>query len=193
MVRLVRSLQQQAPDQVHLLMGNHESLMLGRRLFPRTTFTEVWRLNGGRPEDQEALTDDDEAWLRGLPLMARVGDHLLVHSDTVDYLTWGESVQEVNATVRTMLAGDDPQTHWDVFASLTTRFDFAGPDGTSAARRMLDTFGGRQIVHGHSIISTLTGGSSSATTGPYEYADGLALAIDGGRYDGGPLLVVRLD
>ncbi len=46
-VRLVRSLMQQAPDRVHMLLGNHESLMLGERLFPGTRFDEVWLLNGG--------------------------------------------------------------------------------------------------------------------------------------------------
>ena len=29
--------------------------------------------------------------------------------------------------------------------------------------------------------------------GPLTYADGLVVAIDGGRYDGGPLLLVELD
>ena len=31
--------------------------------------------------------------------MARVGDQLLMHSDTTEYLGWGSSVDEVNATV----------------------------------------------------------------------------------------------
>jgi hypothetical protein len=29
-------------------------------------------------------------------------------------------------------------------------------------------------------------------TDPIRYADGLVIAIDGGRYDGGPLLLVEL-
>ena len=47
--------------------------------------------------------------------------------------------------------------------------------------------------HGHSIIATLTGELPSQTTGPLWQAGGRALAIDGGRYAGGPLLLVRLD
>jgi hypothetical protein len=47
-------------------------------------------------------------------------------------------------------------------------------------------------VHGHSIISSLAGGLSQDVREHYEYADGLALAIDGGRYDGGPLLLLEL-
>jgi len=36
------------------------------------------------------------------------------------------------------------------------------------------------------------GKPSEETEGPISYADGLVIAIDGGRYDGGPLLVVEL-
>ena len=192
-VRFVRSLQDQAPDQVHVLMGNHEALMLGEKLFPQSRFADVWRINGGRRTDQERLTDDDVAWLRALPAMARLGDHLLMHSDTTAYLSWGSSVEEVNATVRSLLAGDDVQEHFDVFAALTSRYDFAGNDGADVARRMLSTFGGELVVHGHSIIGSLIDAPSSEVQEPLLYAGGLVVGIDGGRYDGGPLLLVRLD
>jgi hypothetical protein len=191
-VRLVRSLQEQAPEQVHMLMGNHESLMLGMKLFPDTRFRELWLVNGGLPSDQDALTEEDVAWLRSLPLMGRDGEHLLMHSDTTEYLTWGSSVDEVNASVASLLAGDDPQVHFEIFAALTSRYDFAGPDGPEVARSFLDTFGGSRLVHGHSIISTLIDVPSAEVRAPHLYADGLALGIDGGRYDGGPLLLVKL-
>jgi hypothetical protein len=192
-VRLVRSLQQQAPDQVHVLMGNHESLMLGQRLFPDTRFSEVWLINGGHHSDQEALTDEEVAWLRALPLVARVGDWLLLHSDTVAYLDWGSTVEEVNATVAGLLAGDDAATHFDVFAALTERYDYLGVGGANTARLVLETLGGERIVHGHSIIGSLIGQPSDRVTEPLLYAEGLVLAIDGGRYDDGPLLLTRLD
>jgi hypothetical protein len=191
-IRLIRSLQQQAPEQVHMLMGNHESLMLGYHLFPDTRFAEIWAINGGRQMDQEGLTEDDVAWLRTLPAMALVADHLLMHSDTTGYLGWGGSVEEVNATVAERLAGEDFEAHFDVFAALTHRFDFAGGDGAETARKMLEAFGGKRIVHGHSIIGTLIDVPSSQVEAPIAYADELVVAIDGGRYDGGPLLLVRL-
>jgi hypothetical protein len=191
-VRLVRSLQEQAPSQVHMLMGNHESLMLGYHLFPDTRFAEVWLINGGREADQEGLSDDDVAWLRALPVVARVGDYLLMHSDTHDYLRWGSSVDDVNATVAGLLAADDGQQHFDVFAALTSRFDFVGDKGADVAREVLGTLGGEHIVHGHSIIGTILDAPSADTHGPLTYADGLVIAIDGGRYDGGPLLLVEL-
>ena len=191
-IRFVRSLQEQAPDRVRVLLGNHEALMLGYHLFPDTRFAEVWLINGGHVVDQEGLTEDDVAWLRALPVMARAGDHLLMHSDTTDYLAWGSSVEEVNATVAGLLAGDDAQQHFDVFAALTSRFDFNGTDGARVARAVLDRLGGEQIVHGHSIISTLVDVPSAEIDEPLTYADGLVVAIDGGRYDGGPLLLLEL-
>jgi hypothetical protein len=192
-IRLMRSLQEQAPDRVHVLLGNHESLMLGFHLFPDTRFAEVWLINGGRQNDQDGLTDDDVAWIRGLPAMALAHDHLLMHSDITGYLDWGGSVEEVNATVGRVLAGDDAQQHFDLFAALTSRYDFAGPEGVDAARTMLSTLGGRRLVHGHSIIGSLIDVPSEDVDGPISYAEDLVVAIDGGRYDGGPLLLVRLE
>jgi len=191
-IRLLRSLQAEVPEQVHVLMGNHESLMLGQWLFPGTRFSEVWLLNGGRVSDQDALDEDEVAWLRGLPLVARVDDWLLMHSDTVGYLQWGRSVEEVNAAVGDLLAGDDPQVHFEVFAALTERYDYLGADGADLARQVLEVLGGSRIVHGHSIVGSLVGTPSEDVTGPLVYADGLVTAIDGGRYDGGPLLLTRL-
>ncbi|MGZ4486123.1 MAG: metallophosphoesterase family protein [Nocardioidaceae bacterium] len=192
-IDLMMSLQRQAPDRVHVLMGNHEALALGQKLFPGSSFADVWALNGGQARDQDALTDDHVAWLRGLPLMGRVGDFLLMHSDTTAYLSWGESVDSVNATVSGLLASEDAAAHWDVFARLTSRYHFTGAEGGDVATGVLSTFGGECVVHGHTIIGSLTGTPSPEVTGPVLYADGLVLAIDGGRYDGGPLLLVRLD
>lgn len=193
-IDLLMSLQQQAPEQVHVLMGNHEALALGRHRFPRSKFADSWRINGGRRRDQESLTDEHVDWLASLPLMARVDDFLFVHSDTTKYLTWGDSVAAVNATVREALSEpDDFETHWELWARLTSRYYFADAGGADAARTMLSTYGGELIVHGHSIIGTLIDVPSHEVTEPLLYADGLVLAIDGGRYDGGPLLIIQLD
>lgn len=192
-IDLLMSLQQQAPGQVHVLMGNHEALALGRHRFPHSKFDGSWRINGGRRRDQEALTEEHIAWLSSLPLMAQAGDFLLVHSDTTKYLTWGDSIDSVNDTVRKALSDpDDFAAHWDVWARLTSRYDYASDDGADVARNMLSAYGGELIVHGHSIIGTLTQQPSHEIEGPIAYADGLVVAIDGGRYDGGPLLLVEL-
>lgn len=192
-VELVMSLQRRHPGRVHVLMGNHEILALGRHRFPESKFAESWLINGGKERDQRGLTDEHVEWLATLPLMARVGDYLFMHSDTTQYLGWGESVEEVNTAVREALADPaDLDAHWDVWARLTRRYDFAGSDGADVARQMLSTYGGKGIVHGHSIIGTLLDCPSAEVTEPLLYADGVVLAIDGGRYDGGPLLLIEL-
>lgn len=192
-IELVRSLQEQAPDQVHVLMGNHESLAVGYKLFPDSRFADAWAINGGLRSDQEALTDDHVSWLRSLPVLGRARDFLVMHSDTGGYLEWGSSVDDVNQTVGSQLAEDDPDVHWEVFATLTSRYDFARASGAGLAGDMLRTLGGECVVHGHSIIGSLIDVPSPKVQGPIRYADGLVIAIDGGRYDGGPLLVVQLD
>jgi hypothetical protein len=191
-IELVMSLQEQAPDQVHVLMGNHEALAWGRHQHPAGRFADSWRLNGGRARDQRGLRAHHLEWLRSLPVIARAGRWLLVHSDTTEYLRWGADPSSVNATVRSLLRTAAEEDAWEVWAGLTNRYEFLGPDGEAAAARMLDTYGGEQIVHGHSIIGSLVDLPSAQVTGPWEYAGGRALAVDGGRYDGGPLLLVQL-
>lgn len=193
-VNRVMSMQQEAPDRVHVLMGNHEILALGRYRFPRSKFADSWAINGGKRRDQRGFTDEHAEWIASLPLLGRLGDFLLMHSDTTEYLGWGSSIEEVNATVREALEDpDDFDAHWDVWARLTSRYDFAGSDGADVAQQVLSTYGGEVIVHGHSIIGTLADVPSHEVTEPLLYAQGLVLDIDGGRYDGGPLLILELD
>ena len=48
-------------------------------------------------------------------------------------------------------------------------------------------------MHGHTIIGLLTDiALRRRSTARIRYADDLVIAIDGGRYDGGPLLLVEL-
>jgi hypothetical protein len=103
---------------------------------------------------------------------------------------------------------------WDLFRKFTKRFAFRDDDGPHAVRELLDTYGGKRVVHGHSPIPYLTGeagnGSGAAAAppvadaetdggdaspkvrGPHVYADALAIAMDGGVTMNGRLLVARL-
>lgn len=189
-VRLLRRLQGEAPGSVHVLLGNHEVLALGMWLHPGEGYLPLWQRNGGLPSDQAALTTDDITWLSTLPAMARVGDDLLVHSDTTAYLGWGRSVEAVNAQVAGMLTRPDPVGVAEVLRGLTQRRRFVGTQGASQAESLLAAYGGTRVVHGHSIVATLRGAAPGH--GALTYADGKALAIDGGRYNGGPLLLVEL-
>ncbi|HET7475835.1 MAG TPA: metallophosphoesterase [Dermatophilaceae bacterium] len=185
-----------------LLLGNHEILALAMRHFGqralqtpdgRQDFAGIWYINGGNVRDQLSMTDEHVAWLSSRDSVAVDQDLLLMHCDSLEYLRYGESAPDINQAVRTVLADRDETAWWRLWARYVSRYHFVGRKGPTAARRMLDALDGERIVHGHSIISTLVGGPSSRTSGPLLYAEGLALDIDGGRYDGGPLLLVQVN
>jgi hypothetical protein len=203
-LRFVRTLIGQAPDgAIQVLLGNHEILALGMHRFGDTfvphdgittrSFERSWVLNGGQDRDQELLTDDDVAWLLDRPMLGLDAGHLLMHSDTAEYVRWGDTIDEINAAARAELHSDDIVVWWEIWRRMTSRYAFRGPAGPEVARLMLRHLGGHRIVHGHSIVADQLGILPENLTGPHLYADGLALGIDGGAFDGGPCLVVELD
>ncbi|WP_284348569.1 MULTISPECIES: metallophosphoesterase [unclassified Streptomyces] len=192
------------------LMGNHELLLLGAKRFGDTpvnsgagtaTFQAAWLLNGGQKADMDRLQDVHLQWMSRLDAIELEDDHLLVHSDTTAYLDYGDSLEAVNDTVRETLTRNDADECWDLFRKFTKRFAFRDESGPQAVRELLGVFGGHRIVHGHSPIPYLLGevgaedgedGPRTVIEGPHVYADGLAIAMDGGVTMAGKLLVVRL-
>ncbi|WSK66134.1 metallophosphoesterase [Streptomyces sp. NBC_01281] len=192
------------------LMGNHELLLLGAKRFADTpvnsgagtaTFQAAWLLNGGQKTDMDRLQDHHLQWMARLDAMELVDGHLLVHSDTTAYLDYGDSIEAVNDTVRETLTRNDADECWDVFRKLTKRFAFRDDGGSEAVRELLGTYGGTRIVHGHSPIPYLLGevgteegedSTGPVVEGPHLYADGLAIAMDGGVTMAGKLLVQQL-
>lgn len=194
------------------LMGNHELLLYGAHRFGDTpvnsaagtaTFLAAWRLNGGQTSDMERLEDHHIAWMSRLDAAALADGHLLLHSDTTAYLEYGDTIDAMNDTVTGILQRGDADECWELFRKFTRRFAFRGETGAQAARELLDTYGGRRVVHGHSPIPYLLGevggeytaDSPDRTTvieGPHVYADDLAVAMDGGVTMDGKLLVARL-
>ncbi|MEO3972822.1 metallophosphoesterase [Streptomyces sp. CAU 1734] len=193
------------------LMGNHELLLLGARRFGDTpvnsgagtaTFQAAWLLNGGQKSDMDRLQDVHIQWMARLDAVVEEDRHLLLHSDTTAYLEYGSTIEDVNETVHEILTRNDADECWDLFRKLTKRFAFRDEDaGPQAVRELLDTYGGDRIVHGHSPIpyllgevGTEDGGEETrpAVEGPHVYADGLAIAMDGGVTMAGKLLVVQL-
>jgi len=203
-IELVMRLVAQAADaggSVQTLLGNHEVLMLGMHRFADTevpsdfgvrSFERSWRLNGGRPEDIDGLTDKHIEWLVGCPVVAHAEDHLLLHSDTTAYLEWGDDAEGINDSVHRVLAGDDITDWWEVWRRMTTRYAFRGPDGPEIAELMLSRLGGSRIVHGHSVIADQLGLPPDEVTEPLLYAGERVLGVDGGVFVGGPMLVVPL-
>ncbi|MEV6259321.1 metallophosphoesterase [Streptomyces sp. NPDC051784] len=192
------------------LMGNHELLLLGAKRFGDTpvnsgagtaTFQAAWLLNGGQKSDMERLQDVHLQWMSRLDAVVEEDGHLLMHSDTTAYLDYGSTIEDVNDTVHDILTRNDADECWDLFRKLTKRFAFRDEGGAEAVRELMSTYGGRRVVHGHSPIPYLLGevgsedGEEAArpvVDGPHVYADGLAIAMDGGVTMAGTLLVVQL-
>jgi hypothetical protein len=194
------------------LMGNHELLLLGAKRFGDTpvnsgagtaSFQAAWLLNGGQRSDMERLEDHHLQWMSRLDAMALTDGHLLVHSDATCYLDYGDTIDAVNDAVTEALQRNDADETWDLFRKFTKRFAFRSESaGVRTARELLDAFGGERIVHGHSPIPYLLGEAGvedengeetpPEVTGPMVYADGLALAMDGGVTMAGKLLVTQL-
>ncbi|MBB6032393.1 metallophosphoesterase [Phytomonospora endophytica] len=205
-IELVMALSEQAAEAggtVDALLGNHEILLLGAHLFgeeavpgedPPKQFAAWWILNGGRDSDAERLTDEIFEWLRTRHALRLEGDHLLMHTDAPTYLNYGTTIDEINEAVSGVLAGDDLAKWWELFRLMTSRRAFygEGEQPVWTARTMLGMLGGERIVHGHSTIADQFGVAPSAVDGPRLYCQGLALAVDGGVYQGGPCLLVRL-
>ncbi|GGQ04105.1 serine/threonine protein kinase [Streptomyces pseudogriseolus] len=192
------------------LMGNHELLLLGAKRFGDTpvnsgagtaTFQAAWLLNGGQKTDMDRLQDHHLQWMARLDAVEEVDGHLLLHSDTTAYLDYGRSIEEVNDTVRETLTRNDADEVWDLFRKFTKRFSFRDEGGADAVRSLLNTYGGTRVVHGHSPIPYLLGEVGSedgeddngpVVAEPHVYADGLAIAMDGGVTMAGKLLVRQL-
>ncbi|MZE76692.1 metallophosphoesterase [Streptomyces xinghaiensis] len=192
------------------LMGNHELLLIGAKRFGDTpvssgagtaSFHAAWLLNGGQRSDMDRLQDHHVQWMSRLDAMAEEDGHLLVHSDTTAYLDYGDSIEAVNDAVTEALQRADAEECWDLFRKFTKRFAFRDQGGAEAVRELLGTYGGRRVVHGHSPIPYLTGqvgsedgedGGAPVVDGPHVYADGLAIAMDGGVTMAGKMLVAQL-
>lgn len=190
---------------VNSLLGNHEALIMSARLFGERatgwggTFKGDWERNGGRAGDLKRLEERHMRWLSGLPAMAREGDRLLIHADSLLYCDYGLTWEKVNAAFRAILTCDVPQA-WDrLLEQFGDRLAFMDPEiGPSSltrdpvAARFLEIFGGRQIVHGHTPIGSVTGIPHDAVAGPLVYASGMCVNVDGGMYRGGPGFVYQL-
>ncbi|WP_370616494.1 metallophosphoesterase [Mumia qirimensis] len=203
-IRLARRLEEEAAaagGAATALLGNHEILMLGMHRYgpmpvpsdPRYAFEPNWVGNGGVVTDLEGLDEELLDWLTTRTVVGVDASQLLLHSDTTAYLEWGNTIDEINAAVRAELHMPDLDTWWEIWRRLTSRYAFAREDGVETARQVLDTLGGRRIVHGHTIGALIRGGSVTPDDEPVVYADGLALDIDGGVFVGGPCHLVRLD
>ncbi len=141
------------------------------------------------------MTDEHVAWMSALPAVAVVDDILLVHSDTVRYLELGSDVEAVNSAVRAVLRTRDAGEWLTICDQMSDRGAFRGDssaDVDAVVSAMLAHLGGTEIVHGHSTLTKHFGMAPEDVKEPLRYAGGRVLAVDGGVYEGGRILVTRL-
>ncbi len=202
---------------VGALLGNHDLILqevyfFGNRPVPgyqregkNIGFMDMWFKNGGKMSDLTRLTPERVSWLLNLPVMAKVGETLLIHADNTFYLRYGSSISEVNQNIHNILTTHDIDKMDELEEHFARRLEFAPPDfaqltniedfegGYARAQKMLETFGGSRIVHGHTPIFRLLDCPPFDVTGAWEYHDGLCVNIDHCLYAGGQGFIYELE
>lgn len=201
-VDLVMRLQHEAANvggEVNSLLGNHEILFLGAHKFGRqrsdSIFTVGWLRNGGVLSDLDRVSEEHVVWLTNLPAMALVEDHLFIHADAKFYTEYGDSIESVNRSISEILHGDDWYKWEHLLDVFSERMTFFNPlaDGMGQARRILETFGGQQIIHGHTPIHYMDASLKPANVHkPFAYNHGLCLNMDSAMCLGGTGFVYQL-
>ncbi|GAB2613038.1 serine/threonine protein phosphatase [Paractinoplanes abujensis] len=189
---------------VGALVGNHEVQLMAAHLFgtaPVPGWDQVdgfrggWLRFGGQDTDLRRLSDACVSWIVSRPAMTVVDGHLLVHSDTTAYLEFGDTVPDVNMAVAAAFASRDISAWAEFCRRMSDRGAFrdselAQPEDSVST--MLRTYGGSTLVHGHSTLTKHFGVAPGEVCEPLRYAAGRVIAIDGGVYEGGRILLTRL-
>lgn len=201
-VELVMRLQKSAPDaggEVRAILGNHEVLFLSAYQFGgmqgHSPFVQAWLRNGGSVNDMNNVTGEHLVWLKRLPAMALVQDRLLIHADAIFYARYGSSIKGVNEQIGGILQGKDTRAWHQLLDSFSERMTYFNPraNGAGKARQMLEMFGGRQIIHGHTPIHYMEPDwKPHEVREPLSYANNLCINVDGGMYSGGSGFIYRL-
>jgi hypothetical protein len=196
-VDLVRRLEDESSGSVRCLLGNHEVMLLAVHRFageetsvPGESFHGLWKLNGGVERDLESLTPEHVAWMSRLPPVARAGDWLLLHADTIAYLALGRSTEDLAATTERVLTTGSPREVDELLVVVSDRMRLADP---AAVDVVLRAYGGTRIVHGHTPIASVLGVDPRDVTSPLVSADGRVMNVDHCLFAGGPGFVTRLD
>lgn len=190
----------QAGGKVGVLLGNHEFVILSALWLsdeptggPTGTFYGDWIFNGGLVSDMERLTDRHAEWLARLPALARIGDWLLMHANSSMYTRYGSTIEEVNEAFAQILHGRDA-TAWDRLLGDSGReFGDHKPYGHEKVSLVLDTYEAKRLVHGHTVISNMTGQPPESVTEALVYDGGRCVNVDAGMCEGSPGFLYKLE
>ncbi|HWS35460.1 MAG TPA: metallophosphoesterase [Actinoplanes sp.] len=188
-----------AGGEVGALLGNHEVQLIAAHRFGAATipgweartdgYYGAWLAYGGQDDDLDGLTREHLAWLSALPALALVGGHLLMHCDSTRYLDFGDDLDEVNTTVAEEITGTDPGAFLYFVSRMSGRGELSSPANVDA---LLGSYGGSVIVHGHSTLISQFGYTPETVREPHRYSGDRVLAIDGGVFEGGRILMAEL-
>jgi len=190
---------QAAGGSVSSLLGNHEVLFLAAYQFGRrstglsSNFITKWRRNGGHKDDLKKLTKQHIEWLIALPAMARIGDTLLLHADATFYTHYGNSIDNVNESLRNMLCKSNTLAWEELLEEFAARSVFQNHlVGNEIVDRFLALYKSKRLIHGHTPISIVMGEPVKKVTEALVYADGRCINVDGGIYLGGSGFLYQL-
>jgi len=200
---LVMDLQQQSRaggGDVNMILGNHEMMILCAYLYgddltsSGMKFFDQWLTWGGIEHDLKKFTDAHANWIRDLPALYLLGDDLLMHADSMFYVNYGRTVDQVNQYFRELLESNDLRRWEMTLSAFAEHRAFSGLSltGSQRADQMLKFYGARRLIHGHTPIPFATGADAESVNAAYEYAGGRCLNIDGGLYLGSPGFVHAL-
>lgn len=196
-VGLTMKLQQQALEEggmVDALFGNHEMMLLCAARFG-DEFTRsgvkvrnLWHRWGGIERELERLSGAQLDWIARRPLMALEGDRLLVHADSLHYVDYGKSIEEVNRNFADLLESTDLGRWEDALGPFCEHEAFSGlpMSGKRKAATLLRSYGGSVLVHGHTPIAIAAELPPEEVWEPWIYAEDTCVNVDGGLYLGGP-------
>lgn len=203
-VEMIMRLQEEAVaagGTVGALLGNHDVHVLAAHDLGDTpdgsregTFLASWRANGGEDSDLNRLAAHHITWLKALPAMIVVEDHLLAHADATFYNNYGKTTAAANEAIAAVLHGPSPGAWASLLDYFSQRRAFTDRFlGRERATRFLRTYGGRRFVHAHTPIPKLNGKPAADIREAYVYAGGLCVDVDPGFYLGGPGFATTLN
>ena len=119
--------------------------------------------------------------------MQKIGEYLLMHSDTTRYGEFGGTIEDVNYRVDSVLHSDCDFAWMQLLEAMCARSAFLNVNSNLKIQQVafLEQFGGKKIVHGHSPIPNVTHQNIRDVKQPFVYANGLCINVDGAMFMGG--------